>query len=249
MPSREFVETCISGPKNIHKSNYIMFSFGLEVGVNLSQFTIYKDLNGFIGATSEYLLSLNPLNYVVDIDINSNDSYYNFVRNAFGVPLDSAFKCFKFYNWNSNYGMHQASYYFCYDDFPSKNRRFTTLNKFDVDLFVTKFFKNKSWFGNNFITSVNDYYSLSHYTAQFGNHSHCTSTQLKSTSYFSSNCALLKLPIDVSYSITNYENPESIYYDMNFSDTSIITYLVYYVSLSPLDSGVCCLAEIFGITQ
>lgn len=250
MPSREFVNSCISQSSGEKKSNYIYFSFGLEVGGNLSSFDVYRDLNGAENATRNYLLSLDPLNQIVDINRLSNDSYYNFVLNAFAISANDSIRCFIWKRWDANYREYDNFYFFCYDDFPTKNKGFLTLNFETYLSFLKRFFKNKIWFGNNYVSSERDFYSLTFYTTRYGSSATCSSSYVKSTSNKSNNCACLSLPIGVKYSINNYSNPEDeSVYNMNFTDSSTVTYLVYYLTLDYFDNGVCCLAECFGITE
>jgi hypothetical protein len=250
MPSSDFVNSCISQPANKLKSNYIYFPFGLEVGNKLSSFNVYRDLNGVENATKNHLLSLNPLNQIVDINRLSNDTYYNFVLNVFEIPLDKEIRCFIWKRWRDDYRTHDKLYFFCFDDFPTKNKGFVTLSSKSYNSFIDRFFNGRSWFANKYQTGTYDFYQLDIYTAIFGSSPTCTSFNAKSTSYTSNNRGCLGLPISVSYSIHNYADPEDEFvYSNNFIDSHIITSIMYYLSLDYFDNGVCCLAEIFGITE
>lgn len=265
MPSRDFVATCIGGPKNIKKSDYFIFTFGLEIGTSRTQFFVYKDFS-VLGATRRYLLSLDSLSEIIDIDIDSGDSYYNLVFETFKIQSNSIFRCMLLKKWRDDYQIFNYEYYFCYDDFPLKNRGISTItgtyypigaSEFyrssflfsHYALFLNRFFKNKNWFENKYISAKNHSNEITVYTTVYGSSAYCSYGVVGTSLYFSNNCGCIILPFSVSYSINNFSVVDDSLYDNNFVDSNILTSHVYYLTLDTFYDGVCCLAECFGITE
>lgn len=249
MPTLDFVQSCIYQSPKKSKSNYIFFSFGLEVESNISQFSVFKDLLGVENATRDYLLSLDLKNQIININRDSNDSYYNFVLNTFSIPNEQSIDCFIFKKWNDSFSRYDDSYWFNFDDFPNKNKGFLELGNSGYESFLKRFFKGRSWFANNYITGEHDFYTLFVYTTNYGTNE-CSGFRVNSSSFMSNNRGCLNLPIGVNYNITNFENPEDEFsYQRNFGDTHSLTSIMYYLTLDYFSNGVCCLAECFGITE
>lgn len=250
MPTLDFVNSCISGPRLFRRSKFFAFNFPLKVGENTSSFYVYKELEG-IGTIKQHFLSLSPENQIIDINRKTNDDYYNFVLSAFNVTEGSDIECFLYRKWRPQFQNYQENYYFKFDDFPIGNRGRAYVSSKTESQFKFNFFKDTSYFGNNYIKGTTDYFSLMIYTTGNGSSPTCSSVRVYSSYSYSYNRGCFFMPVGVSYFITNYENPEDeASYDSNFSDSSVIKHYVYYLKLGDVEFDFdCCLAECFGIKE
>ena len=249
MPSLEFVKNCINSPKNLKKTNFITFPFGLENKNDKSTFYVFKDLIKFSNSTLEYLLSTYENSTYQKVNRLSNDNYYNSVLQIFNIPNDMEIDCFIFKKFIQKYQTYQDMYYFNFDDFPISNKGVFSVTSKSNNNFIDKFFKGHNWLSNNYMSSTDYLNSITSYTTIYGTHPTCTSFTGYAVAYWSNNCGCYMRPTSLSYSILNLVTEESPFYYEEFSDDCTHFWNGYYLTLDSFSWSSCCLAECFGITE